>query len=74
MTKIKIFDVDARLVGPDGLEDEVNEWIRNSSGGTFRIVRVSIGGYTTHIAMTDLTKPEKIIYEDHLVCTVLYED
>lgn len=81
MTKIKIFDVDARFADPSGLESMVNEWIRNgkrqydeTGRGIRMVINVSTSGYATHVTIAHLAGPDTVDYTDHFVCTVLYED
>ncbi len=81
MTKIKIFDVDARFTDTSELESMVNNWIGNgkreydeTGKGIRMVINVSVSGYTTRMVVTSFPDPEKIEYTDHFVCTVLYED
>lgn len=81
MTKIKIFEVDARSSSHNELEDWVNEWIRagkrkydETGKGLRMVINVSTSGYTTHMVMTHMAGPDTVEYTDHLVCTVLYEE
>lgn len=81
MTKIKIFEVDARFTDPSELESMVNEWIRagkrkydETGKGLRMVINVSTSGYTTHMVMTHMTSPDTVDYMDHLVCTVLCEE
>lgn len=81
MTKIKIFDVDARFTDLSGLESMVNEWIGNgkrnydeTGRGLRMVINVSTSGYATHMTITHLAGPDTVEYTDHFVCTVLYEE
>lgn len=80
MTKIKIFDVDARFSDHNELKNQVNEWIRTgkrkydeTGKGLSTVINVSTSGYTTHMTMTHMTGPDTVEYTDHFVCMVLYE-